>query len=134
MATTVESTVASSNMTLSSQSGQVFSNNKSGSSSGGHGGSIASVLPSTIFRSKTNNETEPQNGFTALNTDLTSSDDLTASQGGGYTPGSGATDPGEDPLENPIPVSDGFWLLMLMAIAYSYFLFVKKKSLLKESK
>jgi len=94
------------------------------------GGSLGGSLGATIIsQTKNENNTNPQlNEFIALNSiDLSIFSDLTPKQGGGYTPGSGATDPGEDPTEEPLPVPDGFWLLLFMAIGYAAFKYLKKE-------
>lgn len=131
---TSESSV-SSNTTYTVQNAASFSSEIKNNSGGGSGGGSGATFSGRTSRNKSNVQT----GFTALNVDLTIFNDLNTSQGGGYTPGSGATDPGEDPMSQPtsdpggnpngepIPVSDGFWLLLLMAIGYAYMKFSQKK-------
>jgi hypothetical protein len=38
-----------------------------------------------------------------------------------YTPGTGGTDPGDDPTGNPIPVGDGWYLLAFFGVCYAAF-------------
>lgn len=129
VATSSESAV-SSNASYAVQSGSTYSNEIK-TSSGGFAGGQGVTFSGRTSRNSTNTNT--QTGFTALNIDMTIFKDLNTSQGGGYTPGSGATDPGEDPIGNPIPVSDGYWFLLLMAVGYGYFKFFKKKGLLNQA-
>jgi len=86
---------------------------------------------SIVGKSTNDDGSNPQlNGFLAIsNLDLSVFDELTPRQGGDYEPGSGATDPGEDPTEEPIPVPDGFWVLLAMLIAYAGIKYIKKKPL-----
>ena len=113
--------------------GSVYSNEVKGSSSrysDGAGGSFSAI-------SSRNTKKNIQSGLTALNDNnitVTMTDGITTLQGGGYTPGSGATDPGEDPIGNPIPVSDGFWVLLLMAVVYGSIKFFKKTTSLDYAK
>ena len=107
----------------------IVSNQNTGGFSGG--GGIANAGGAIIGKtSNGNNNPNPQpTGFAALSVDLSIFSDLTTRQGGGYTAGSGATDPGEDPIIDPVPVPDGFWLLLLMAVGYTSLKFLKRKKL-----
>jgi hypothetical protein len=44
-----------------------------------------------------------------------------------YTPNSGATDPGGDPTEPPIPVGEGWGILFLLAAGYASFIKLRAK-------
>jgi hypothetical protein len=107
----------------------IISNQNTGVSSGG--GGIANVGAAIIGKttSDNNNPNPLPTGFTALNIDLSVFNDLTTPKTSvGYT--AGATDPGEDNLVGPpIPVPDGFWLLLIMALGYTGFKFIKRKKL-----
>jgi len=91
----------------------------------GGGGGIAGggmAIYSSTSNSGNNNNPVPQSGFTSLNLDLSLFGDSTnTKQGGPYEESQGGTDPGTnpDPVEEPIPVGDGFWLLLLMAAIYA---------------
>ena len=89
------------------------------SSSGGVGGSgMASY--SSSRNSNNNNNPVLQSGFTAMSLDLSLFSDSTSNrQGAGYSELQGGTDPGGNPIEEPIPVGDGWWLLAFMAAAYA---------------
>lgn len=101
-------------------------NNSGGGVVGGMGYNGGVIIGKTSDDDNNNNP-EP-NGFIALNNlDLSVFSDLTPKQGGGYSPGSGATDPGEDPIGQPIPVPDGFWLLLMMAAGYTATKYLKRK-------
>lgn len=94
-----------------SMSGGVeFRQNKGGSGSGGGFG-----VSSMGSKGGSKSVSSSQNfGSAFMSTDLTqSSENNTSKQGVGYTPGSGATDPGDDPTGPPIPVGDG-WLFLLV--------------------
>jgi len=113
---------------IQSNSSNIISNqNNSGSSFGGGMGNVGSIIIG-----KTNNENNPTpqlNGFIALNDiDLTVFDDLTSKQGG-TTSENGGMSPGGDPSSesDPIPVPDGFWLLLMMVLGYTAFKYLKKK-------
>jgi len=56
--------------------------------------------------------------ISSLSTDLALVQDPTR-QSVGYAGGTGGTDPGGDPAGPPIPVGDGFWVLLLMAGGYA---------------
>lgn len=121
------SDINNTNYSVTSKGSSIISKeNSSGGSIGGGMGNSGAVI---IGKTSDDNNSNPQlNGFIALNSiDLTIFSDLTPKQGAGYTPGSGATDPGEDPIGEPIPVPDGFWLLLLMAIGYTAMKYFKKK-------
>lgn len=108
----------------------VISNQNSGGASGGDGIGNAGVAIIGKTSSGNDNQDPQPNGFAALNVDLSIFNDLTTRQSGGaYTPGAGATDPGEDPIGPPIPVPDGFWLLLFMAVGYTSFKYIKRKKL-----
>jgi len=113
-----------------SMKSDVISNQNSGGATGGGGigNDGAAIIGKT---SNGNDNTNPQlNGFIALNVDLSVFSDLTTTKAGvGYTPNSGATDPGEDPIGEPIPVPDGFWLLLFMAVGYSSLKMYKRMKL-----
>jgi len=86
-------------------------------SAGGSGGGSAAIglgsKSSLAFSS-------PQNEVSSLSTDLTINQTATTRQAAGYNPGTGGTDPGDDPLGPGLPVGDGFWILLLMAGAYAF--------------
>ena len=86
------------------------------------GGGDAKYLGSGSFsssRKKSNDNSVPQMGFNSLSSDLSLNGDSVTRQSVDYTPGAGGTDPGEDPLDPPIPVGDGFWFLLLLASGYA---------------
>jgi hypothetical protein len=62
-----------------------------------------------------------------MTSDLTTVQDPTVTTRQGASAGAldGGTDPGGDPTGPPIPVGDGYWLLMLMAAGYAFW---KRKS------
>ncbi|MFZ4726844.1 MAG: hypothetical protein ACOYMD_15530 [Paludibacter sp.] len=97
---------------VSGRSSVTKQNNTSGNG-GGFGGSSFSSS-----RKKTDNNVTSQIGINTFSTDLSLNGDSTTKQSVDYTPGSGATDPGEDPEGPPIPVGDGYWFLSLLAIGY----------------
>ncbi|MFZ4725082.1 MAG: hypothetical protein ACOYMD_06510 [Paludibacter sp.] len=83
----------------------------------GNGGSFGGSSFSSS-RKKADNNVSQQIGVNTFSTDLSLNGDSTTRQSVDYTPGSGATDPGEDPEGPPIPVGDGYWFLTLLAIGY----------------
>jgi len=88
-------------------------------SSGGGGGSMSSFVSG---RSSQNNAISQNTGIStiSLSTELnTSNPKITKPQGAGAAV-DGGTDPGGDPTGPPIPVGDGFWLLLLMAGGYAF--------------
>jgi hypothetical protein len=97
---------------VSGRSSVTKQNNTTGNS-GGFGGSSFSSS-----RKKADNNVTSQIGINTFSTDLSLNGDSTTRQSVDYTPGSGATDPGEDPEGPPIPVGDGYWFLTLLAIGY----------------
>jgi hypothetical protein len=56
----------------------------------------------------------------SMTTDLTTLENNTADkQSVGYTPGAGATDPGDEPIGDPIPVGDGWVFLLVLVATYA---------------
>ena len=70
--------------------------------------------------SKDNNNLT-KTGFMALTADLNSLTTNSNRQRVDYSPDSGATDPGDTPVGDPIPVGDGWWLLIMLAGGYLFF-------------
>ena len=100
--------------TVGSASGKTVSKQNNTTGNGGSfGGSSFSSS-----RKKADNNVSQQIGVNTFSTDLSLNGDSTTRQSVDYTPGSGATDPGEDPEGPPIPVGDGYWFLMLLAVGY----------------
>lgn len=100
-----------------SQSKSTESEKSSGS--GAVGGSGMPTY-STSKSSNNNDNRIPQTGFTAMSLDMSLFGDSTRNrQGSGYQQLQGGTDPGGNPLEEPIPVGDGWWLLAFMAAIYA---------------
>jgi len=62
-------------------------------------------------------------GTLTLSSDLTSIQNPTATTRQATSAGAldGGTDPGGDPTGPPIPVGDGYWILLLMAGVYAFF-------------
>ncbi|MEI7501794.1 MAG: hypothetical protein WCJ61_00775 [Paludibacter sp.] len=113
-----------------SMKSNVISNQNSGASGGGGIGNGSAAIIGKTSEGNNDNSNPQLNGFIALNVDLSVFSDLTTTKAGvGYTPGSGATDPGEDPIGEPIPVPDGFWMLLFMAVGYSGLKMFKRKKL-----
>jgi len=62
----------------------------------------------------------PQNvNVSSFSTDLAIAEDPTTRQLAGNGILDGGTDPGGDPTGPPIPVGDGFWILLLLAVGYA---------------
>ena len=100
--------------TVGSASGKTVSKQNNTTGNGGSfGGSSFSSS-----RKKADNNVSQQIGVNSFNTDLSLNGDSTTRQSVDYSPGSGGTDPGEDPEGPPIPVGDGYWFLMLLAVGY----------------
>lgn len=104
----------------------IIENTKSGSQSGGVGG-----LTAYSSNKGSNKNNGPQNsGFMTLNIDMSLFGDSTNRFAANYAVSQGGTDPGVNPLENPlgdepIPVGDGWWLLLLMVGGYTFMLRLK---------
>jgi hypothetical protein len=112
-----------SSYSVQSQSWQ--NNNSSGSApSGGGGGSFMTGGGSR--GSAGSSGVTMTNGITtmSLTTDLTNN---SVRQSVTYSGGTGGTDPGGDPTGNPIPVGDGWGLLLFFGVCYAAF---KKRSFL----
>jgi len=74
------------------------------------------------------------NGITTLSSDLTLTDNTTSREKA-TTDDPSLTDPGGEPTGNPIPVGDGFWILLLLAGVYALYVSVfKYRQNRKESK
>ena len=90
-------------------------NNSGGSSSG----SSMSGMGTFSGKSSKSGVSSQSTGMASLSTDLTGTSDNSGNkQSVGYTPGSGATDPGDDPTGDPIPVGDGWIFLLVLASVY----------------
>lgn len=122
-----EKSIASSNASYAVQlSDNSFSNQPQES-----GGAIGIAEPTSIFvKNNSRNNNQPINpDFVAVNLDLTVFSDLNRQ---GLGPGlNDITDPGEDPTGPPIPVPDGFWFLLTMALSYVLWISVIKNKLKK---
>lgn len=66
--------------------------------------------------------TVTQNGdVSSLSSDLTLNSTTATRQSARHTgPNNGGPNPGGDPIDNPIPVGDGMWFLIIMAGAYVF--------------
>ena len=90
-------------------------------------GLISSLNLNGVSQNTSSSETKKQ-GFATLTTDLTPADGNLLVSGpmkidGGSTPGDpgdlGYTNPGDDPTGDPIPVGDGFWVLLVLLVGYA---------------
>ncbi|MDD5185474.1 MAG: hypothetical protein PHS84_09465 [Paludibacter sp.] len=101
-----------------------------GTATNGAGG-VSGIATFGFSRSTQSNTTTQNNGVGSISmtSDLTTVQDPTVTTRQGASAGAldGGTDPGGDPTGPPIPVGDGYWLLMLMAVGYAYW---KRKHLL----
>lgn len=110
---------------LSNEAGYTVNQSKSApteksSGSGGAVGGNGMASYSSSRNSNNNNNPVPQTGFTAMSLDMSMFSDSTSTrQSVDYATGQGGTDPGGNPLEEPIPVGDGWWLLAFMAAIYA---------------
>ena len=69
-------------------------------------------------------------GASSLGTDLTMlGENNSTKQSVGYTPGSGGTDPGDDPNGPPIPVGDGWFVMLVFSIVFAIWKNYKQKPL-----
>lgn len=101
-------------------------NNSSGSASFGSGGG-SFIAGGGSHGSAGSSGVTMTNGITtmSLTSDLTN---MSAKQGANaYLPNTGGTDPGGDPTGAPIPVGDGWGLLLFFGVCYAVF---KKRSVL----
>ncbi|MEI8086704.1 MAG: hypothetical protein WCG93_10870, partial [Paludibacter sp.] len=113
----------------SNKNNATYAVNQSGSShiekaSAGGGGSAGGGLPSySSNRGSNNNNSGPQNtGFTAMSIDMSIFSDSTSNrQQAGYGALQGGSDPGGNPIEEPIPVGEGWWILLTLAILYAVY-------------
>ena len=101
---------------------------RTGTTSGG-GGGVSGIATFGFSRSTQSNPASANSGVgsISLTSDLTTVQDPTVTTKQGASAGAldGGTDPGGDPTGPPIPVGDGYWLLMLMAAGYAFW---KRKS------
>jgi len=90
----------------------------------GSGVSASGIATFGFSRSSGSNSTAANSGVgsISLTSDLTTVQDPTVTTRQGASAGAldGGTDPGGDPTGPPIPVGDGYWLLMLMAAGYAF--------------
>jgi hypothetical protein len=110
------STTGKTNYSVTSTlSNHVVTTQNTGGASGGSGFLFMSSHSSAQGR-----PTIQTNGITTLNTDLASAVNPTSTRQFA-TEGTtdGGTDPGGDPTGPPIPVGDGFWILLLLAGGYA---------------
>lgn len=107
---------------------QNYQNSKSSgfASPGGGGGSFIALRSSGNIGGFTG--TTLTNGMTSmsLTTDLTNS--TTRQSAYNYVSGTGGTDPGGDPTGDPIPVGDGWGILIFFGVCYASF---KRKYFIK---
>jgi len=93
-------------------------NNRTTSNQSIGGGGGGSTFMSSGNKSAQGKST-PVIGASSFSTDLALAEDpSTTRQLAGNAVLDGGTDPGGDPTGPPIPVGDGFWILVLMAIGY----------------
>ena len=120
---TVNSAVSSSSINNNSSSYSVTSqeNIRTTVSGSNGGGGVTGIATFGSGRSSQNNSIDQNTGVSSLtlSSDLTGlqSPTVTTRQGANQTL-NGGTDPGGDPTGPPIPVGDGYWILMLMAGVY----------------
>lgn len=69
-------------------------------------------------------------GISSLNTDLTLNDFTSNRQLTTESALDGGTDPGGDPEGPPIPVGNGFWILLILVVGYAFY---KRKSVINHS-
>ena len=102
---------------------------RTGTTSGGGAGASGIATFGFSRSTQTNSTTNNGVGSISMTSDLTTVQDPTVTTRQGASAGAldGGTDPGGDPTGPPIPVGDGYWLLMLMAVGYAYW---KRKHLL----
>lgn len=104
------------------QSEGVLSETNSGSSGFGNG----SIFSYSSSKSSNNNSSH-SSGFIAISLDMSLFGDSTRNrQTADYSPLQGGTDPGGNPIEEPIPVGDGWWILVFMAAIYASYIKLKK--------
>lgn len=108
-----------------------ISDNPFSNQSQGNSGAIGIAEPTSVFvkNNSKNNNRSVNPDFIAVNLDLTVFSDLNRQ---GLGPGlNNITDPGEDPTGPPIPVPDGLWFLLTMALSYVLWISVLKNKLKK---
>jgi hypothetical protein len=94
---------------------------------GGGGGSMPTFGSSRNSNNNNNNNSAPNIGLIAMSLDLSLFSDSTSTrQAVDYSANQGGTDPGGNPVETPIPVPDGFWFLLFLAIGYIGFKVIRK--------
>jgi hypothetical protein len=110
---------------------QISDNAITNQSDGGGGNSIGFADQSATFaQSNSRKNNQPiTSGLVAMNLDLTVFGDLNRQGLGAST--NDITDPGGDPTGPPIPVPDGFWFLLTMALSYLCWISIFKKKLKK---
>lgn len=93
-------------------------------SSQGGGGGTGGGMPTYSSSRGSNNSNSPQNpGFTAMSIDLSIFSDSTSNrQQAGYGELQGGTDPGGNPVEEPIPVGEGWWILLILVTLYALYM------------
>ena len=101
-------------------SGYSYSNDQSSAlNKVGGSGSDEGFAGSRLSRKDSKDNVDVNNGVASMSSSLTMLDNnLSNKQGAGYTPQSGATDPGEDPIGPPIPVGDGWLILLAFLLTY----------------
>lgn len=111
---------------------QSYQNNNSSGSDGISSGGNSFIMSGGSRNSSASSAVVMTNGITTLSltTDLNSNP--TKQSSSPYKGGTGGTDPGGDPTGPPIPVGDGWGLLVFFGVCYAAFkkrLFVKNKFL-----
>ena len=121
---TVNSSASSSTVTnnQSSYSVSAPSNIRTSTSGSSAGGAVTGIATFGSGRSSQNNAIDQNTGVSSLtlSSDLSGLQNtaVTTKQAASQTTLDGGTDPGGDPTGPPIPVGDGYWILMLMAGIY----------------
>jgi len=108
---------------------QSYQNNNS-SGSGGLSGGNSFIASSGSRNSAASSAIVMTNGITTLSLSADLSSNSSKQSSNPYKGGTGATDPGGDPTGPPIPVGDGWGLLVLFGVCYAAFkkrLFIKKQ-------
>jgi len=87
------------------------------------GGGAGGGMPTYSSSRGNNNNSGPQNtGFTAMSIDMSIFSDSTSNrQQAGYGELLGGTDPGGNPIDEPIPVGEGWWILLTLATLYAVY-------------
>lgn len=88
------------------------------------------IVSTSMGNSSNRNTLQENNGVIYVTSDLMIIDNyMTNKQAIDYAPNNGGTNPGEDPIGNPIRVGDGWIYLLLLALVYTVWKVLKPKLL-----